>query len=237
MSTRLLCSGISLAYVGSVYILPGGRPNINDVSVIWRRVVGVCVFSAVIVFNMGIDVPQWTAINKGVVKSVLKAVLSLNLLYAGSLLTKGFPSIKTGTKLEQWNSIKSLLVGPITEELVYRGVLISIYLDNGLTSDQALSENFLYFGLAHLHHGLMRWLNGEGAGKQICVQSFMHFVMTSLFGTYACYLVLRTGNIWPSVVSHLLCNLYGPPELSGTATYYFLTACSVAAFAYSLKYI
>ena len=37
---------------------------------------------------------------------------------------------------------------------------------------------------------------------------------TALFGSYACFVLLRTGHLWAAFVSHAFCNLMGLPDLS-----------------------
>lgn len=36
---------------------------------------------------------------------------------------------------------------------------------------------------------------------------------TTLFGSFASYLFLRTGSIWPPITAHMFCNVMGIPQL------------------------
>lgn len=239
---------MSLAYVGSVYIFPGGRERSDSVQVVWRRIAGVVMMSVFSVFNYGIGFEHWfLTMNLSVIKDVLRALAILHLLYAAPLLAQGGidlsqykvpPNATREEKLQKALTLaKNIVVGPATEELVYRGVILSLYEEDGLPIHSFVWENSLYFALAHFHHAVMRYLDGECTFKVGLLQSGIHFGMTSLFGVYSSLWLLSTGTIWPSIFLHAACNLYGPPALSGPKWYLPALVLGAGFFFYSFKYI
>jgi membrane protease YdiL (CAAX protease family) len=90
-----------------------------------------------------------------------------------------------------WNLKHTLLNGIswsfylVTYELLFRG-----YLFFSLTPGQnfvfAVMVNVFLYAVAHIHKGLKELL------------------LSVPFGVVMCYLVVRTGNVWPAVVCHIL---------------------------------
>jgi prenyl protein peptidase len=82
----------------------------------------------------------------------------------------------------------------------------------------------LVFGGAHLHHLVefvqsrtpddrrypppAVWING-------IAMSLFQFIYTSLFGFFAAFVFLRTGNLWAVIAAHSFCNKMGVPRLWG----------------------
>lgn len=71
--------------------------------------------------------------------------------------------------------------------------------------------------VAHLHHA---WENYHALGKtregliQVICGSLFQFTYTTIFGWYASYLFIKTGNLWPPVLCHSFCNIMGFPDFS-----------------------
>lgn len=245
MGARVLAGAMSLAYVGSVYIFPGGRSRNENVEVVWRRVLGVTILTTFAVFNFGYGHQAWfLTMNLQVIFHILCALAIIHMLYAVPLIAHGGPDLRqyrvppnatTEQKYEKMMIfLRNIVVGPATEELVYRGVMMAIYRSEGLSSNAFLRENCIYFALAHLHHAVMRYLDGVVPFKLAMQQALVHFTITSLFGIYSSYWLLRTGTIWPSIISHSVCNLYGTPEFSGPSWYMPAFFLGIGFFFYSL---
>ena len=74
----------------------------------------------------------------------------------------------------------------------------------------------LYFGLAHLHHLYeFRISHPETHFLVGLARSIVQFGYTTLFGWFAAFLFLRTGNFWTCVVVHAFCNWQGLPRFWG----------------------
>jgi len=122
---------------------------------------------------------------------------------------------------------RNILFAPITEEIVFRSLMMpllfsyysKLYVDhstnNGHINTLHLSVMItcpLYFGIAHVHHLIESIRSGNSIIRSIIV-SFIQFMYTSIFGSIAVVLLLRSGNIISPIVSHIYCNVQGLPDL------------------------
>lgn len=69
----------------------------------------------------------------------------------------------------------------------------------------------LKFNLAHLHHALSNYRKKMPISKILLIAS-LQFAYTSLFGFFATFIFLKTGNIAGSIASHSFCNAMGLPD-------------------------
>lgn len=121
-----------------------------------------------------------------------------------------------------WNmyGLRNFVVGPATEEVIWRSCILSV---SAFSDPRSLSARRgwlifgtpLYFGLAHLHHArevyILRGKTQEAA-RFACLQAGVQFAYTTLFGWYANWLWLRTGNVVAPLLSHIFCNIMGLPN-------------------------
>ncbi|KDE08329.1 hypothetical protein MVLG_01370 [Microbotryum lychnidis-dioicae p1A1 Lamole] len=152
----------------------------------------------------------------------LTASLFLGSLYVafldGSLLPgqRGFRWRKMKDQFTSLQGIRNYIVGPWTEELVFRSAIISISALGGWYKKQLVFLTPLYFGIAHVHHAYEVYI-GHGRTKQALVNgvlgSAFQFAYTTLFGWYAAFLFVRTGSILPSILVHTFCNWWGLPPI------------------------
>jgi prenyl protein peptidase len=74
----------------------------------------------------------------------------------------------------------------------------------------------LYFGIAHLHHLYeFRITHGEVPLFVAVLRSLFQFAYTSLFGFFATFVYLRTGNVYTCMLAHTFCNWMGLPRFYG----------------------
>ncbi|KAK3698413.1 CAAX prenyl protease [Vermiconidia calcicola] len=134
-----------------------------------------------------------------------------------------FASFKEGI-FDNWIGYRNLIVAPITEEVVFRALTIPLFLLAKTSPTRIVFVTPAVFGLAHLHHlvdfirsrtptGLrsppsMIWLQG-------ILRSTFQFAYTSLFGFFAAFVFLRTGNLYAAIVAHSFCNRMGLPRVWG----------------------
>ena len=69
-----------------------------------------------------------------------------------------------------------------------------------------------FFALAHVHHLYEKIRRGEGIAAA-CVGTLAQATYTSAFGVVAGLLFMRTGTVLAPVVSHVICNFSGLPDL------------------------
>lgn len=153
------------------------------------------------------------------------ALIHVAILFAGPLyqriylengLPLGFHLAKRELKTV-WG-IRNYIVGPITEELVFRACIMSVHKAAGYSGLASVFITPLYFGVAHLHHGYELYVSMGSKGKNkvmvIALQCAVQLVFTTLFGWYAAWLYVRFQSVWPPVCVHIFCNAMGVPDFS-----------------------
>jgi prenyl protein peptidase len=74
----------------------------------------------------------------------------------------------------------------------------------------------LYFGIAHLHHLYeFRITHSEVPLLVAILRSLFQFTYTSLFGFFAAFVYIRTGNVYTCMLAHTFCNWMGLPRFYG----------------------
>eukprot|EP00937_MAST-01D_sp_MAST-1D-sp2_P006540 g6540.t1 len=114
---------------------------------------------------------------------------------------------------ERWQALRDLVVGPATEEAVFRGAMCSALLAAGVSRGGVTLCSPLFFGPAHAHHAVARVRAGM-AVRQALLIALMQWTYTSLFGAFAAFVFARSRRLLPVVLSHAFCNAMGLPELA-----------------------
>ncbi|OCF33200.1 hypothetical protein I316_05245 [Kwoniella heveanensis BCC8398] len=113
--------------------------------------------------------------------------------------------------------LRNYVVGPVTEELVFRSTILSVSILGGLPYRSLIFGTPLWFGIAHAHHALEVYRK-NGSTSSAAVQAILtdssldtvfQLTYTTLFGWFASYLYLRTGSVIPPLLSHVFCNIMG----------------------------
>jgi prenyl protein peptidase len=74
----------------------------------------------------------------------------------------------------------------------------------------------LTFGIAHVHHLYEFRITHPQTPLPIAVlRSAFQFTYTSLFGFFAAFVYLRTGNLYSVILAHAFCNWMGLPRFYG----------------------
>ena len=100
-------------------------------------------------------------------------------------------------------SVRNLVVGPVTEEWVFRACMCPLLFGAGLSDVSNVFLSAFIFGSAHIHHVF----DADVDYAVILVQ----FTYTFLFGAYSSYLFLRTGHLLGPILAHAFCNSQGLP--------------------------
>ena len=119
---------------------------------------------------------------------------------------------RVGSTAEE--QLRALVVGPLCEEVVFRGCMLPLLLAAGQRPLRACLECPLVFGLAHLHHAYERVARGTHTWSTSVLVALVQNAYTYIFGLFACFLLLRTGNLWGCFLAHSFCNLMGLPDIS-----------------------
>lgn len=130
---------------------------------------------------------------------------------------------------DSWTGYRNLIIAPASEELVFRALTIPIFLLAKTGPMRIVFLTPLVFGLAHLHHLFSFLQSRTPSGQRLpplgvwihgIVASIFQFTYTSLFGFFAAFVFLRTGNIWAVILAHAFCNWMGVPRLWGRVGQY-----------------
>jgi len=127
----------------------------------------------------------------------------------------------------EWQAARDLFFGPFSEEVVFRGCIVSpIYyffvsvLDryHGNVFSAVIRSTFLsplFFGTAHVHHAYLKLRYERHDVSSVYIQTIFQFAYTYLFGMYATYVYIRIkfASVCPLVVIHCFCNYMGLPDL------------------------
>lgn len=104
----------------------------------------------------------------------------------------------------------------MSEEMIWRGMVIPLHLLAGFSGKEIIFLTPLYFGIAHVHHIYEnRVRNPQQPFIQSIAISLFQFTYTSLFGFFAAFVFLRTGNIYAAILAHTFCNWMGLPRVWG----------------------
>jgi Type II CAAX prenyl endopeptidase Rce1-like len=124
---------------------------------------------------------------------------------------------------EAWCVWRNLILAPLSEEIVFRGCIVSALSASAsvsIPSDSFHMSNALvialaplFFGVAHFHHALLGLQSGQRP-VPVALQTMFQFTYTSLFGSYATYVFLQTRSLSAVVLCHSYCNAMGLPDLS-----------------------
>ena len=118
--------------------------------------------------------------------------------------------------LRSWQGYRNYVAGPITEEVIFRSVLIPVHLMAGIPAGRIVLLTPLYFGIAHIHHFYeFRLTHPQTPAVPALMRSAFQFAYTTLFGWFASFLYLRTGSLYACIIVHAFCNWVGLPRFWG----------------------
>ena len=117
------------------------------------------------------------------------------------------------TEEERWRNIRNFIVAPLTEEIIFRGCMVPALLGSGMSILRVALIAPLFFGVAHLHHAVIKLSKGERM-LPVLLMTLFQLAYTSLFGSYVAYAFIRTGSVAAVTISHAYCNWMGLPDFS-----------------------
>ncbi|KIK98535.1 hypothetical protein PAXRUDRAFT_823761 [Paxillus rubicundulus Ve08.2h10] len=111
--------------------------------------------------------------------------------------------------------MRNYIVAPITEEIVFRACVLTVYHLTQASRTRMIYLSPLLFGAAHVHHAwdtYNRYGRNPAALKRAVIGTTFQFTYTSIFGFYCSYLFLRTGSVLAPITAHMFCNIMGVPQ-------------------------
>ncbi|KAJ9641826.1 CAAX prenyl protease [Coniosporium tulheliwenetii] len=156
---------------------------------------------------------------------ILKTLLLCSILFAGPLYESGI--VDGGWRdwirgrdlaetLGSWIGYRNYVAGPVTEELLFRSLIIPLHILAQESAPRIVFLTPLYFGIAHVHHYYEFRLTHPGTpALPALLRSLFQFGYTSVFGFFAAFVFLRTGSVIAVILAHSFCNWQGLPRLWG----------------------
>jgi prenyl protein peptidase len=158
---------------------------------------------------------------------LIKSLALTFLLYIGPLFERtfvegelrdlrrrGFAAVRES--LSSWQGYRNYIAGPITEEIIFRSVLIPIHLIAKVSPPKIVFLTPLYFGIAHVHHFYEFTLTHPHTPLlPATLRTVFQFTYTTLFGWFAAFIYVRTGSLYSCIVVHSFCNWVGLPRFWG----------------------
>ncbi|KAL3899405.1 MAG: hypothetical protein SGCHY_002077 [Lobulomycetales sp.] len=180
-------------FVLALYTSPESRKHRDEPnSIIARVAIASSVALGLTVFERVLG-HEWPLLDLSIRPLLLTLILFLGPLYTQPELMQ-LPDFDL-------QSLRSLVVAPIVEELVFRYCI-----------SHHTHYSPVYFSLAHLHHGLIRWFSEPSSDRpRIIAATCLQLSYTLLFGAYTSFLYSRTGRIMDCILVHALCNHFGFP--------------------------
>ncbi|RKF55205.1 putative CAAX prenyl protease 2 [Golovinomyces cichoracearum] len=120
------------------------------------------------------------------------------------------------TTILSWTGWRNYVVGPITEEVLFRSASIPLLLMTRMSAPRMILQAPLVFGLAHFHHFYeFRICHPRTPITFALLQSVLQFSYTTVFGGYATFIYLRTSSLLSAILVHAFCNWIGLPRFWG----------------------
>jgi prenyl protein peptidase len=170
--------------------------------------------------------------------AVFKTLLLFMILFAGPLFEEiNSFQCSCSSKIEV---LRDLFIAPLTEEFIYTSLTtgsllayelsthsnIITYSPTQFHNDKHISKYIqlspLFFGFAHVHHGVELRNNGVSFVKVITVCGFQ-CAYTTLFGYLTNRVFVNTGSLWCCFIAHSFCNFMGFPSLTTNGSFFHNT--------------
>lgn len=153
------------------------------------------------------------------VRGAFRCLIAISVLYSGPIWNY-FRTTPRQFWLQDFHElfftlhgIRNHVFAPITEELIYRGLIISV-LKHDFTNSQIIQFSPLLFGVAHVHHAYELYFKRKIAISTVLMSTTFQLLYTTLFGAIESYIFLKYNSLWAPIVVHSFCNLMSIPELS-----------------------
>ncbi|KAF5385652.1 hypothetical protein D9757_003547 [Collybiopsis confluens] len=151
----------------------------------------------------------------------LGPLYGLYLSFSSRILRRESLTTRASSLFCNWIGFRNYAVAPVTEEIVFRACVLSVYL---LSPEMAQSRAKLVFhtplnfGIAHLHHAwdtYNRYGRTSAALRRACLESLFQMAYTTLFGAHCAFMFLQTRqSIFVPITAHIFCNIMGFPNYS-----------------------
>ena len=153
---------------------------------------------------------------------VIRSCILTCLLYLGPLFELIFVEKRVqgghtlSESLSSWQGYRNYVAGPITEEVLFRSVLIPLHILAKVQPSKIVFLTPLYFGIAHVHHFYeFKLTHPHTPLLPAILRTVFQFGFTTVFGWFAAFIYVRTGSLYTCIIIHSFCNLIGLPRFWG----------------------
>uniref|UniRef100_A0A8R1HR48 CAAX prenyl protease 2 n=1 Tax=Caenorhabditis japonica TaxID=281687 RepID=A0A8R1HR48_CAEJA len=225
LSAGLVSACLPLSYVLLVQLFDRNGTDRNNPQSIQRRFQGAILSNLISIVvtayylkdfthnplsEMGI---RWDSMSE----SIAYPFVLMNAFYLGQFVMQYIDktlwhyadSYEWKTCWNSWVWRRDIIVGPITEEIVFRccsSTLMARVLGDQLT----MFLNPIPFAASHFHHIWDDQRKGHSLAHSILQRGFQ-FCYTYVFGVFATYLQLTTRHALVPIIAHSICNAQGLP--------------------------
>ena len=111
--------------------------------------------------------------------------------------------------------LKHFVIAPIVEEIIYRGIVLNLFLENTtLSPTVCVLFTPLFFALSHLHHLYKARHEEESIFQRELQTRLFQASFTTLFGMYSGMIYLKADrNLLAPIILHSYCNIIQVPRL------------------------
>eukprot|EP01083_Nonionella_stella_P315671 1140922_1 len=149
--------------------------------------------------------------------SVFYTLMLMIILFIGPLIENPnhFNQLTTKSYSTPLLIIRGLVIGPVCEEWVYRGCLVSLLYHGKLPHWLCIMIPPVLFGLSHAHHIYYQLQHQfHDTRSAACMRVAFQLFYTSVFGILASIIFIRTGNVFAAMLMHIWCNCMGFPPFT-----------------------
>jgi len=156
------------------------------------------------------------------IRDVLQSLLLVLILFIGPVLDLAFFSSpdpqhlvrELTSQLSTLQGLRDLIVGPLTEEIIYTSVtIVTLYQVHEISTKTLIFLPPVFFSFAHFHHAYELFTRKTPIHIIGAVIAFQ-LTYTFLFGIFTNFVFLRTNNLWSCFAVHSFCNFMGVPNLT-----------------------
>ncbi|KAI8899019.1 hypothetical protein BC833DRAFT_397536 [Globomyces pollinis-pini] len=222
-TAAIICITVPTILVSSFYIFPNKRKLPRDsVEVIKKRIqssiISSIISTAIVRYTFNDYslkvVGTWMGFTfTNFLPSVLISTVLTTVLFIGPIWVDYKQNSLWNNCTCTWINFRNIIIGPVIEELLFRSCMVPVLVAGGLSQTAIIFGSPLLFGIAHLHHMIENIKNG-GTFQNALAIAVLQLTYTSLFGFFATFLFFQTGNVISCIVSHMICNYIGLPDLS-----------------------
>lgn len=223
-AAALWALGLAVIYVAPIRLVPTNDGNPFASATVWKKCLASLAATAaclVVTHLAGQFVGlQWLGLRVDAFGMLLPIALFITL-FLGPLaqlhadLQRGAPFPAPANTAV---ALRAYLLAPVTEELTFRVCIGVVLLRGAFSPAVVIGASPLVFGAAHLPQ-IVTLLKMGVPWQQAVTSQAIQLMYTSVFGSLAMFVFLRTGCAAAAILLHAACNFIGCPNVTALASH------------------